>query len=222
MKSTKINETRKYALIAGISLVVMALLAGYSFGFVMSSIYVENDPITTAANIESSSLLYLSGNLGWVLILITDILVAIGFYMVLKKINKKMALLSGGFRLLYSAIFAIGIANLFWNNIEIFMKFWSFGLFVIGFHLIFTGIGTLYTKQIPLLIGLLLIVAGFGYSLIHGIYNFLPAYTQLGHTIESLMSIPMTIGELSFGIWLIVKGGKTNPQVSSDQLPNAV
>ncbi len=212
------KKTRKYALLAGISLLIMALLAGYSFGFVMNSIYVENDPITTAANIASSNLLYLSGNLGWVLILIADVLVAIGFYMVLKHINKKMAILSASFRLLYSAIFAIGIANLFWNNIEAFMKFWSLGLFVIGFHLIFTGIATFYTKQIPFIIGLLLIIAGTGYSLIHGIYNFLPAYTELGTTIESIMGLPMTIGELTFGFWLIIKGGKSNQPASDAEL----
>lgn len=205
------NATRKYSLLSGVSLLIMTLLAIFAFGVVLNSIYVEDSVTATAANIQAHSLQYAFGNISWVLILILDVLIAIGFYQVLKQHHRTYALLSGTFRLLYSAIFAIGIAYLFFKDIPVFMRFWSIGLFVIGFHLIFTGLGSFYAK-VPKLVSLLLLIAGISYSLIHGIYLFAPGYEALGHSIESIMSVPMTIGELSFGVWLLFRGGRHKQQ----------
>ncbi len=208
MKTTPSNKIRKWSIISGLSLLVMALTAGYAYGFVFSGIYVENNAVQTLSNIQQNYLLYLSGAAAWCLILITDLLVSYGFYIYLRPVHKTLALASGMLRLIYSLFLAVGILYLFKSNTDLFLKYWSLGLFIIGFHLIATGLGTFKSPSVPTILGILLIVAGSGYTLIHGLENFIPNQNALASSLESILAVPMTIGELSFGIWLLVKGGK--------------
>lgn len=222
MKTSNNNPIRFWSITSGISLLIMAIAAGYAYGFSFNQIYVENNTLQTMTNIQSNSTLFYSGAIVWCLILATDIIVSYGFYRFLKPIHKPIALISGSLRLTYSVFLAIGIAFLFGKNTEIFLKMWSLGLFVFGFHLIITGIGVLISTETHNLLGLLLIIAGIGYSLIHGLQNFIPQVSTFATYLETYLTIPMTVGELSFGIWLLIKGGrKINQQPSNDPVPDA-
>ncbi|VDN47097.1 conserved membrane protein of unknown function [Petrocella atlantisensis] len=222
MKTSNNNPIRFWSITSGISLLIMAIAAGYAYGFSFNQIYVENNTLQTMTNIQSNSTLFYSGAIVWCLILATDIIVSYGFYRFLKPIHKPIALISGCLRLTYSVFLAIGIAFLFGKNTEQFLKMWSLGLFIIGFHLVITGIGAFLSTETPKLFGVLLIIAGISYSLIHGLQNFVPQAISLAAYIESFLTIPMTVGELSFGIWLLIKGGrKINQQPSNDPVPDA-
>ena len=199
---------RNYSLLASISLIAMTFLAIYAYGLVINPLYIEGDAIETARNIQNSGATYYSGVVGWVLILIADLLVSLAFYKILKPVALKFAILSGGSRLIYTLLLSFAIYHLFTLELSTFMYIWSLGLFVFGFHLILTGVATIKSRDIPLYIGVFLIIAGIGYAVTNGIYQFLPVYEDIGHTLESVMSLPMMIGELAFAIWLLVKGGK--------------
>ncbi len=67
------NQLRTSSYIAGISLLIMTLAAIYSFGYVHTQIISENMTLTIN-NIQTSSL-FLTGILGWGIIIVTDILV---------------------------------------------------------------------------------------------------------------------------------------------------
>lgn len=216
MKINYKNKIRFWSIISGISLLVMAIAAGYAYGFSFNQIYVENDPNQTIINILANSTLYYSGVIVWCFILITDLIVAYGFYRYLKPVNKTIASLSGVLRLIYSIFLAIGIVFLFGKSTEVFLKMWSLGLIVIGLHLTVTGMGVFQSDKTPNILGVLLIIAGIGYTLIHGLENFLPQIQSFTDSLESILSVPMTIGELSFGIWLLVRGGKNINQQFSD------
>lgn len=215
MKISKNNPIRFWSMISGISLLIMAIAAGYAYGFSFNQIYVDNNPVQTMENIKSNSTLFYSGALVWCLILATDIIVSYGFYRYLEPTHKPIAMISGSLRLVYSLFLAVGIVFLFGKNTEVFLQMWSLGLFVIGFHLTVTGIGAFLSSETPNLFGFLLIVAGVGYSLIHGLQNFVPQASSFATTLEGFLAIPMTVGELSFGIWLLIKGGKKISQITS-------
>lgn len=208
MNSTHSNTIRKWSIMSGVSLLVMAVAAGFAYGFVFTQFYVSNNPAQTLMNINANTPLFLSGAVVWCIILGTDLIVSYGFYTYLKPIDRTYAFSSGILRLLYSLFLAVGIVFLFAKNPDMFLKFWSMGLFIIGFHLIATGLGTFKSTKVPRLLGVLLIIAGSGYALIHGLENFLPELAPLASSLESVLAIPMTIGELSFGVWLLIKGGK--------------
>ncbi len=214
--NTEHNPIRFWSITSGISLLVMAVAAGFAYGISFSSIYVENNPALTLENIQANSSLYYAGAITWCLILMTDLIVSYGFYRYLKPTNRKIATSSGILRFIYSIFLAVGIVLLFLSNTDGFLKMWSLGLFIIGFHLIVTGIGAIRTIHVPNILGVLLIIAGLGYSVIHGLSNFLPWATDFAITLESILAIPMTIGELSFGTWLLIRGGKSISQQPSN------
>lgn len=220
MKTSKMNPIRFWSIVSGTSLLIMAIAAGYAYGISLSQIYVENNPLQTMTNIQSNSTLFYSGAIVWCLIFVTDIIVSYGFYRYLRPAHKTIAILSGVLRLIYSTFLAIGIAFLFGKNIEIFLKVWSLGLFIFGFHLIITGIGIFKSNKTPGLFGLLLIIAGIGYSLTHGLQNFVPQAVSLAALLETYLSIPMTVGELIFAMWLLTRGGRIinqQPSIVPDQ-----
>ena len=217
VKTYKNNSTRFWSIVSGFSLLIMAIAAGYAYGFSFNQIHVENNHLQTLSNIQSNRTLFYSGAFVWFIILITDIIVSYGFYRYLKPTHKKIAIISGTLRLIYSVFLAIGISFLFAKNTETFLKIWSLGLFVFGFHLTITGVGLFLNIETPKLFSLLLIIAGLGYSLTNGLDNFVPQATAYIAQLERILVIPMTVGELSFAIWLLIKGGRKNNQSLESQ-----
>lgn len=213
--STK-QQIRHWSIISGISLLIMAVAAGYAYGYVFNQIYVAGNAIATFNNIQANNMVYVTGILAWGVVLVTDLLVTYGFYVYLKSLNRKQALVSGLLRLVYSLVLAIGILSLIRNDMALFNGIWSFGLIIFGFHLTVTGMAI--TKETGLLriLGILLMIAGIGYSMVHGLYSFLPNLDYFTASLESVLVLPMTAGELLFGIWLLIKGGKNTSQQFSD------
>ena len=209
------KAVRLWSIISGVSLLVMAIAAGVAYGNILNQIYIEGSPQSTSLNIQNNASLYFAGSLLWCLILLTDIAVSYGFYRFLNTLRRIPALISGLLRLVYSAILAAGITQLFRGDIQSFMQIWSVGLFIFGFHLIITGFTLFYGTNLLKILGVLLIIAGAGYSLVHGIENFLPGGESLAGKVEKILMVPMTAGELLFGIWLLFRGGRRINQQSS-------
>jgi hypothetical protein len=223
---------RQTALTAGLSLIAMSLAAAFSYGFVQGTLIVQDDPGATLSNIMSSNNLFNAGILGWLIILILDIMVGWALYMFMQPIHKGLSLLGALFRLVYSAILGIAILNLVFvflltkdpGNLTIFTidqiqaqvmllleafeYMWSAGLIIFGGHLLILGILALKSTFIPKLIGILLLIASVGYMIVHLGNVLLPQFDKVTSVIEIVFIIPMTIGELGFGLWLLVRGGK--------------
>lgn len=183
-KSEKIKK--KNALLIGLSLISMALLAFFSI------------PVVAGAG----SLIGLIG------IFILDILVIIGierfYYDKKPKLRKGVTI----FRSIYTLFLGIGIAHFAFGNTTMFTKLWGIGLISFGFHLILLGIlfenkGT--KKWINYVIKSLLIIAGIGYLIQYiGIWLVINpvAFASL---VESIFIIPMILGEISLAIWMLFR-----------------
>ncbi|WP_397538683.1 DUF4386 domain-containing protein [Rummeliibacillus pycnus] len=226
------SNLRKYALTAGIALMFMTFAAFFSYGYVLENLIVEGDVITTFHNIKSSSTLFNAGIVGWLIILICDIVVAWSFYIFLKPLNKPISLLGAWLRLIYAGILGIAILNLIFisiltSNTEYFSSFkinqleasvmlflkafhfiWSVGLIIFGGHLMIVGYLSFQSDIIPKVVSLLLLIASIGYIIIHFNHTFLPKFDGITTILESILSVPMILGELGFGIWMLFKGGK--------------
>ena len=228
---------RKSALTAGVSLMIMILAAAFSYGFVYGGLVVQDDANTTFNNIQSANMLFNAGIFGWLIILICDIVVAWGFYIFLKPIDKSLSLLGAWLRLTYGAILGVAILNLVFvliltNNadyltvfkidelqayvmllLEAFHMIWNIGLIIFGGHLLIVGYLAFRLDIIPKVISILLLVAAISYMLIHLCYTFLPQYDEVTAILENILIVPMTLGELGFGIWLLIKGGKAPKRI---------
>lgn len=107
-----LSDLRKSALTAGISLIIMALAAFFSYGYVHESLMLQGDASATLQNIISQNMLFKAEIFGWIIILICDIVVAWSFYIFLKPINRNLSLLGAWLRLTYATILGIAIMNL--------------------------------------------------------------------------------------------------------------
>lgn len=155
------TDQRTAALTAGIALIIMTLASFFSYGYVHASLMVQGDASATFHNILSSIMLFKAEILGWLLILIADIVVAWAFYLVLKPIHQGLSLLGTWFRLMYTAILGIAILNLLFVlqlttsadhsaisdqlqtqamlYVRAFDSIWSIGLIIFGGHLLIVG-----------------------------------------------------------------------------------
>ncbi|MCA0991907.1 DUF4386 domain-containing protein [Pseudalkalibacillus hwajinpoensis] len=228
--TTNQNMQQKAAVFSAIALLIMTFAAVFAQGYVHSSLVVEGDAATTLKNIQASQGLFRLEVLGWLIIIILDLIVSWGFYLFLKPFHAGYALLAGGLRFLYTVILAIAVSHLVITNsvvqnaelgtssdtvaqqvmdaITAFEAIWSFGLIIFGLHLIVVGMVAWKTTRIPKVISFLVVLAGFSYSLIHFIYQFIPQLENVTGLLELILMVPMVIGELGFGIWLLVKGRK--------------
>ncbi len=230
MKSTKSISQRKYALIAGISLLLMAVVAGLSYGYLHGNLVVADDAQATLENLKTSTGLFYTEIFGWTLIFLLDGLVAWSLYHFFKKSNKGLAFLSSFLRVIYTAFLGMAIYNLpqvmtvindqlepmgmnngiaqVMHHLNSFEDIWSKSLIIFGFHLTLLGFLAFKADYVPKTWGVLLVIAGFSYSYLHGMYTFFPQIKEHLIFIESILSIPMIVGEVGFAIWLVVKGGK--------------
>ncbi|WIY59214.1 DUF4386 domain-containing protein [Bacillus arachidis] len=228
---------RKSALVAGISLIIMALAAFFSYGFAHGSLVVQGYASATFNNIKSSNMLFKAEIFGWVIILITDIVIAWAFYMFLKPINKNLSLLGAWFRLIYATILGIAILNLIFVLLlskstdylslfkmdqlqahmmlflEAFESIWSIGLIIFGGHLMIVGYLVFKSDRIPKIISALLLLASIGYIVINLFNTTLSQYDAVISNLKIVFNVPMIVGELGFGIWLLFRGGKVHKGV---------
>ncbi|MGG0717489.1 DUF4386 domain-containing protein [Robertmurraya massiliosenegalensis] len=226
---TEKTTLRKVAMITGVAMIMMALLAMFSVGIVSSRLIVDGDAIGTANNIKKSIFLFQAGIFSWLLILILDVLLSWSLYVFFEPIHRSLSLLAAWFRLMYTAFLGVAIFQLVQittliNESESFQledlsssimlsvmsyeKIWSFGLIIFAIHLLLIGWMMIKANFIPKILAILMLIASVSYMLIHTMDVFLPQLEKVTGNIESILSLPMAIGELGLGIWMFIKGGK--------------
>lgn len=223
------NRHRTIAKITGYSLVLMALTAGFSFGFAFPKFFNLNQLEIVQNGLTDNLELYKFMIVGILLVLILDILVSVTLFQYFKNDNKKLALLSFIFRIIYTLIFGVGTFYLSNNigqtiddniivleNYKLFEKVWTIGLIIFGFYLLIIGLLMKLHKLIPKILWYLTIIAGASYILVHLLKMTLPNLTELTSSLNNILALPMALGELGLAIWLIVKGGK----IKTKETPN--
>jgi hypothetical protein len=176
-------------------------------------------------------MLFRGGFLSFVIVLILDVLVAWALYVLLKPINKNLAVLAAWFRLVYTAIFGIALYNLL-NILQLlngakylaaftteqlqaqvlllansFSNGWLIGLVFFGFHLLIVGYIIIKSRgYMPRIIGIFLVIASAGYLIDSTAHFLLPNYNDYKTVFMLIVAVPGVIGELSLAFWLLIKG----------------
>jgi hypothetical protein len=153
------------------------------------------------------------GILAFILTVVFDVVVAWALYELYKK--HSLSSLSTYFRMMHAAIMAVAIFALpvalvsttsqeILRQVDIFNIIWLIGLFFFGIHLIL--LGKIIGK--PKIIAFFLVIAGIMYMIDTGAHFMLQNYEAYGSIFLALVAIPSIVGEMSFAIWLLIKGGK--------------
>ena len=210
-------SNKRQGLLTGYSIILMALIAGFVYGFVHKTIHIPGDFELTAKALQDNFVSYKLGLSSWILIFILDIIVSIGIYGIYKDIQKKLAVLTSGLRVIYTlflggAVVQLSIPLVNSNEranslsyFDSFEKIWSLGLIIFGFHLLSLGAICFKSKFTPKFWNILLSFGGVCYILVHTLKSFFPHLSNITSTIESVLITPMALSEIGFAVWLIVK-----------------
>jgi len=212
-------KNRQLAITTGASLILMAIISAYVFGYGFAEIYPSENPDNFKANILSNASLYRNMLIGMGAILFLDFLVSYTLYAYFKANSNKVAFLMGVLRGVYTLIFSIAIYQLTLNDattlsqeqvISNFYRFetiWYGGLIIFGFHIVLLGYLMKWSMLIPKILWIITIIGGLSYILVHVLKLLLPQ-SEATALIEMSLVLPMTLAEMGLAVWLLAKGGK--------------
>lgn len=221
---------RQAAIVAGVGLLLMAILAPFAEFSVRQSLIVPGDAATTAKNIMTDELLFRIAICVYLIVAILDVVVAWALYVLLKPVNKSLSLLAAWFRVVYAGILAIVLLNfvivlqllsgadylsvfetdqvyaqamLFLNAFD---YGWNIGLAIFGLHLLVLGYLVFKLPgYVTNILGVLVVIAGLGY-LIDSFGKLLSS------TYDANIALFTFIGEVLLIFWLLFKATKIPDQ----------
>ncbi|MFB6343311.1 DUF4386 domain-containing protein [Saccharicrinis sp. FJH62] len=224
-------SVKKNARIAGILYLIIIIAGLFSEMFVRSSIVVPGDALTTAQNILNHSVLYRVGFVSDLIMIMSDVAVALLFYLLLKPVSKGLSLLAAFFRLGQATVLGLNLLNyympllIFGDNTYLssfsgdqlsslallFINAHSYGYLISG---VFFGISCIIVGSLmynaeyfPKWLGILIIAAGISY-LVDCFVNFLgPEFSNVS---EILVVTIAVAAELTLCLYLLVKGIKAD------------
>ena len=208
------TSRRTAALVSGVALLLMAIVAAVANFAVLEGAIVSSDAAATAANIAGAPTRFRLGATGFLLVALLDVIVAWGLYELFRREQPGLSLLGGWLRLAYAAIFAVAIAGLFTAartaptdaaatllQVQRFNDGWTAGLLIFGGHLIVVGILAWRSSFVHWIFGLLLLVAGAGY-----LVDSLAALVNPSYSLE--LALYTFVGEVLFIFWLLIRGAR--------------
>lgn len=201
-------KARALSQIAGISYLIIFFTAIFANFFALEAIL--NDPLTT---VQENHMMVRLGTMAFMIAAVFDVIVAWALYELYK--SQHLSNLSTYFRLIHAVIMGVGAftlpmalklttAEAILNQVDIFNTIWLIGLFFFGIHLMLLG----KIMRRPKIIVLFLVLAGIMYMVDTSANFIMPNYDDYASLFLALVAIPSIVGEMSFAIWLLVKGGK--------------
>jgi hypothetical protein len=216
-----------YARIGGVLYLINILCGLFGVIFVRGHLVVVGDAVTTAHNIMGSEFLFRCGIAGDLIMHVTDVPMAVIFYVLLRPVSRDLSLLAALFGMLQTAILCANKLSLVTvllllsgsNYLKVFdasqlQALASLSLaqheFGFGVGLIFFGVSCLVTAFLmyrsgyfPRTLGVLQALAGVSYLINSFALILFPAVAD---KMFPAIVLPAFIGELGTCVWLIVKG----------------
>lgn len=192
---------RTIALIAGLSLLVMAVLAPFALFGVLGSIVVPGDATATIDNLIASEGLFRAGIAAFLIVIMLDLVVAWALYVLFKAVHPTLSLLTGWLRLAFATVFAAALVSLLdvaqligsagaaelqgeslravvMSSLASFDNGWiAIALSIFGLHLFGLGALLFRSAQFPRFLGVLVVIAGGGYLVDSFGMILIPDYT---------------------------------------------
>jgi hypothetical protein len=236
------NSVKKTAHVTGILYLTIFFANFFVFIFVSGSLSVPGDATATANNILASEPLYRSGVVSYLIVFLSEIGATILLYQLLKPVNQTLAIMMMVTRLMQAAVHALNLLNfvfplillnggdyldVFATNqlhalVLLFTNAHYYGVLIseafFSVSLLLLGYLVYKSELFPGILGILLAIAGAFYILdSFGIF-LMPQHEAL---IANLIIAPAIIGELSFTLWLLIKGIRTPKPESQKAIATA-
>jgi hypothetical protein len=226
--ATEISR-RQAAIVAGIGLLLMTVLAPFANFYVLQGLTVPGDAAATFDKIAAGQALLRAGIATFLIVAVLDVVVAWALYYLLKPVDRSLSLLAAWLRVVYAAILGVALGSLMQVlqlvsgdgllkafqadqlhaqvvlALGAFDRAWMLGLVLFGLHLLLLGYlafrSDLTPRVLLQVLGILLIIAAAGY-LVDSFGKI------LSPTYSANIGTYTFIGEPLFMLWLLWKGIK--------------
>jgi len=210
------------AKVAGIGLLLMTFLAVFAQFGVWQKLVIPGDALSTIDNILLNKFSFQLAILAFLFVIVLDVIVAWGLYILFKPGDKALSLLTAWMRIIYAAMFGVALYSLLsvsrilsgmepysslasdQLNTQVMLNLHSFydsqilALIVFGIHLFLLSSLIYRSQLLPKWLGALVAISGLGY-IVDGVH--LTIMTGYPNTIAQYTFF----GELVLMFWLLLK-----------------
>ena len=220
------RQIQRLARATGLLYLILAVFGMFS-AMVLESLVVPGDAPATADSILGARWLFGTSLVTWLAIVVTDVAIAVTFYLLLRPVSHTLSLLAAALRLVYSAVLAAVLVNLFdafrlltgaqgtaglgeqqpqamaLAALDTFSAGFLLALVLFGVHLLTLGCLLYRSRYLPRVLGVLLVAAGVGY-IADSLAGLLLA--DHGGLVSAVLLAPAVVGELGLTAWLLLRG----------------
>jgi uncharacterized protein DUF4386 len=214
----------RYARIAGVAMLLSIVFGLLGEMILPDRIVVARDPAATAANILGNPMLFRLTFAAYLVEALCDVALCVFFYILLKPVDKRLALLSAFFGIASMVMYAVGQSSFFASylvlgdspgmtsfsmeqrNALAYLALriagtigWLF-LCLYGIASMIRGYLIARSGYLPRLLGILFIIGGACFFLRSATYLLAPKYSS------PILLLPMALAGIPTMLWLLVRG----------------
>lgn len=229
-------SNKNLARIAGLCYLIVIATGLFSEVFVRQTLRVSNDALTTAHNIQANEMLFRWGFVADLINFVVGLPTIVIIYYLFKRTNKLLLQMAVALVIIQTAIISVNLLNqisplLILSNdtylntlqpdqlatlsllsLNIQSQGYAIGLVFFGFYCLIVGYVIYKSKFLPKIFGILYALTGLCY-LINSFTMFLSKGFE--NPLFVYLAIPIIIGELSFSLWLLIKGIDTSEMIKN-------
>lgn len=216
-----------YARIGGVLYLIIIVIGLIVELFIRSKLIASGDPSTTASNIMAFELQWRTGFAGSLIMLMCAVPLALIMYVLLRPINRHIALLAVFFNMVsisiealnnlnvFAALFPLGSSDyltvfepqqlhlLAYHSLRMHTSGYNISLLFFGMNCFFWGYLLLKSVYFPKILGVLMIICSVCYVANSFAWFLAPKFAVM---LVPAILVPCLIAELSLCLWLMVKG----------------
>lgn len=228
---SQIKKQKRTGQLAGLLYLLIAAIGFFSIGYV-PSVIMGKTAAQTVLQLQANQTLFLTGVTLDILICFIELVLTTLLYQIFRSINPTQAIIAAMARFTMVFIMSINLLVsltplLILENtamqsmfsqaqthalIQLLFEVHEYGIlmwgFFFGLHLTLLGYLVIRSMWHPTWIGYLLLIGSFGYTLEAFNKICFGNQTLVGYLAMGLLGI-VVLGEVSFAIWLLIKGAKT-------------
>ncbi|HEY6137397.1 MAG TPA: DUF4386 domain-containing protein [Thermoanaerobaculia bacterium] len=205
-------NVRRWSLATGLLFLISGVAGGLGEAYIPMTLIVRGNPAATLANIRAHDFLFRLGFATYLVEAMADIALALAFYVLLRRVNKEIALLSAFFGLVSTAVYAV--AEFFYLAItlmpndaaaaSLLLRAFSLcGTVASAFYgvaSLIRGILIVRSRYLPKFLGALMALAGIGFIVKTYLAVLAPRYAS------DFLLLPMFLTLLAMTAWFLTKG----------------
>lgn len=221
---------RSWARLAGAGYLVIIVAGLFAELGVRQALMVPGDAAATAANLAASAQRYRLGIAADLVMVVTDVLVAGALYALFRVVHQSLAALGALLRVAHAASYAAVLLAMYLPLLLVgpgadtaaipeaqrqglalvLLQLHGYGYAValafFGAHCLVLGWLVKHSGLVPPVLGVLLMIAGAGYLLDTFARTVLLDYDAVATGFGLVVFVPAVVAELSFCLWLLIKG----------------